>query len=50
MKVSEFIKATVDDELSEICASLISQIGKMKRIQQSWQSKLSFLEFYNAKR
>ncbi|EPT02744.1 hypothetical protein FOMPIDRAFT_1059030 [Fomitopsis schrenkii] len=39
-----------DDVLTETCASLIAQIGKMKRVGFGWEDKAAFLEFYNSKK
>lgn len=39
-----------EDQLSEACAALIAQIGKMKRVSMGWEDKISFLEFYRGKR
>ncbi|KAI0082591.1 hypothetical protein K474DRAFT_1585839 [Panus rudis PR-1116 ss-1] len=39
-----------DDPLSEICAALISQIGKFKRTGMAWEDKAAFLQFYIEKR
>ena len=39
-----------DDVLSEACAALIAQIGKMKRVGLGWEDKAAFLEFYKDKR
>ncbi|GJE84450.1 hypothetical protein PsYK624_005260 [Phanerochaete sordida] len=39
-----------DDVLSEACAALIAQIGKMKRVGLGWEDKVAFLEFYKGKR
>ncbi|KAG8793756.1 hypothetical protein FRC16_010834 [Serendipita sp. 398] len=36
--------------LSEACAILISQLGKLKRTGQGWEEKTSFLSFYYSKR
>ncbi|KZT12802.1 uncharacterized protein LAESUDRAFT_733399 [Laetiporus sulphureus 93-53] len=48
---SDFLTGNkVEDELTEVCASLIAQIGKMKRIGLGWEDKAAFLEFYNHKR
>ncbi|KAF9469103.1 hypothetical protein BDZ94DRAFT_1245371 [Collybia nuda] len=35
-----------EDQLTEACATLISQIGKIKRTGMGWEEKASFLEFY----
>lgn len=37
------------DALTEASATLISQVGKMKRTGLGWEDKASFLEFYNHK-
>ncbi|KAF8974211.1 hypothetical protein BDZ97DRAFT_1911419 [Flammula alnicola] len=37
------------DELSETCAALIAQMGKMKRTGMGWEDKSNFLEFYRGK-
>ncbi|KZS97783.1 hypothetical protein SISNIDRAFT_546835 [Sistotremastrum niveocremeum HHB9708] len=42
---SEFLTSS-GDQASEACAVLISQIGKLKRVSQGWEDKISFLEFY----
>ncbi|KAI0921305.1 hypothetical protein AcW1_004674 [Taiwanofungus camphoratus] len=48
---SEFITADKSkDPLSEACASLIAQIGKMKRVGLGWEDKVAFLEFYRGKK
>lgn len=38
-----------DDQLSEACAILIAQMGKMKRIGMGWEDKSLFLDFYKSK-
>lgn len=35
--------------LSEACAALIAQIGKMKRTGMGWEDKVAFLDFYRSK-
>lgn len=35
-----------DDQLSETCAILIAQMGKMKRTGLGWEDKSSLLELY----
>ena len=35
--------------LTECCASLIAQIGKMKRVGLGWEDKVAFMEFYKGK-
>lgn len=35
-----------EDQLTEACAVLIAQIGKMKRTGMGWEDKASFLDFY----
>ncbi|KAF8076287.1 hypothetical protein FPV67DRAFT_1407725 [Lyophyllum atratum] len=49
--VSEIITdfADNDDQLAEMCATLIAQIGKMKRTGMGWEDKTAFLEFYRGK-
>lgn len=39
-----------EDQLSEACANLIAQLGKMKRTGMGWEDKASFLQFYEGKR
>ena len=50
--VSEIIKDSnpADDQLAEVCATLIAQIGKMKRTGMGWEDKVGFLKFYREKR
>ncbi|KAG5637843.1 hypothetical protein H0H81_003048 [Sphagnurus paluster] len=50
--VSEIITDATfnDDQLAEVCAALVAQIGKMKRTGMGWEDKASFLEFYRGKR
>lgn len=38
-----------DDQLSETCATLIAQMGKLKRTGLGWEDKSNFLEFYRGK-
>ena len=38
-----------DDQLSEVCAALIAQLGKLKRIGMGWEDKRLFLDFYKSK-
>lgn len=38
------------DFVTEACAMLIAQLGKMKRVGAGWEDKLAFLDFYGAKR
>lgn len=40
----------VDNELTEACAALIAQLGKMKRVGMGWEDKAAFLELYRQKR
>ncbi|TFY59808.1 hypothetical protein EVJ58_g5549 [Rhodofomes roseus] len=48
---SEFLaEGKHDDYLTEACASLIAQIGKMKRVGFGWEDKIAFLEFYKSKK
>ncbi|PCH41265.1 hypothetical protein WOLCODRAFT_24616 [Wolfiporia cocos MD-104 SS10] len=46
---SEFLSGG-EDPVSEACASLIAQIGKMKRIGLGWEDKIAFLDFYKSKK
>lgn len=39
-----------DDQLSEACAILIAQLGKLKRTGMGWEDKHSFLQFYKSKK
>ncbi|TDL29401.1 hypothetical protein BD410DRAFT_758222 [Rickenella mellea] len=50
--VSDVIKDTLttDDVLSEVCATLISNAGRMKRLGLRWEDKAKFLEFYATKK
>ncbi|KAJ3475054.1 hypothetical protein NLI96_g12090 [Meripilus lineatus] len=49
--ISEFLtNDKCDDTLSEVCASLMAQIGKVKRVGMGWEDKASFLDFYKVKR
>ncbi|KAH9482933.1 hypothetical protein JR316_0005033 [Psilocybe cubensis] len=38
-----------EDQLSETCAHLISQMGKLKRMGLGWEEKYHFLDFYKGK-
>lgn len=47
---NEFISGHVgEDQLAESCASLIAQMGKMKRTGMGWEDKATFLELYRGK-
>ena len=47
---SEVVSGDVgEDTLSAICASLISQLGKLKKMSLSWEDKVSFLGLYRKK-
>jgi hypothetical protein len=37
------------DTVAEVSATLIAQVGKMKRIGLGWEDKASFLDFYGRK-
>ncbi|KAH7916202.1 hypothetical protein BJ138DRAFT_1053487, partial [Hygrophoropsis aurantiaca] len=39
-----------DDVLSEVCAVLIAQIGKMKKVGLGWEDKVAFLKFYRGRK
>ncbi|KAH9940576.1 hypothetical protein B0H21DRAFT_878319 [Amylocystis lapponica] len=47
---SEFISAENKDLLSESCAALITQTGRMKRLGMGWEDKVAFLEFYKGRK
>ena len=47
---SEYSSGGVDDVLSETCAALIAQVGKMKRVGMGWEDKAAFLDFYKGKK
>lgn len=48
---SEFVTGIQNsDLLTEACAALIAQIGKMKRVGLGWEDKVAFLEFYKGKK
>ena len=36
--------------LTEACAMLTAQVGKLKRTGQGWEEKTSFLSFYDSKK
>ncbi|KAK1236736.1 hypothetical protein PQX77_000092 [Marasmius sp. AFHP31] len=38
------------DLLTESCATLIAQLGKLKRMSMGWEDKARFLDFYRGKR
>ncbi|KAF5370000.1 hypothetical protein D9758_001143 [Tetrapyrgos nigripes] len=38
------------DQLTEACASLIAQTGKLKRMTMGWEDKARFIEFYRGRR
>lgn len=47
---SEVVSGDVgEDTLSAVCASLISQLGKLKKMSLSWEDKVSFLGLYRKK-
>ena len=49
--VSEVVSnPNTEPVLSEACAVLIAQIGKMKRTGMGWEDKVAFLDFYREKR
>lgn len=37
------------DDLTEACAVIIAQLGKMRMTGQAWEDKFAFLEFYRGK-
>ncbi|KAJ7591164.1 hypothetical protein C8J56DRAFT_934846 [Mycena floridula] len=48
--VSDVVTESGNDQLAEVCATLIAQLGKMKRMGLGWEEKASFLDLYRAKR
>lgn len=51
--VSEVIsggEADSQDHLSAVCAALVTQVGKLKRMTMGWEDKRGFLELYREKR
>lgn len=51
--VSEVISggdADSQDHLSTVCAALLTQVGKLKRMTMGWEDKRGFLELYREKR
>ncbi|SJL01948.1 uncharacterized protein ARMOST_05272 [Armillaria ostoyae] len=47
---SDVLGGSYNDQLSEACAALIAQLGKMKRTGMGWEDKANFLEFYWGRR
>ncbi|KAK0230821.1 hypothetical protein IW262DRAFT_1340683 [Armillaria fumosa] len=47
---SDVLIGSYNDQLSEACAVLIAQLGKMKRTGMGWEDKANFLEFYWGRR
>ncbi|KAK0490979.1 hypothetical protein IW261DRAFT_1388495 [Armillaria novae-zelandiae] len=47
---SDVLIGSYSDQLSEACAVLIAQLGKMKRTGMGWEDKVNFLEFYWGRR
>ncbi|KAK0468316.1 uncharacterized protein EV420DRAFT_1503801 [Desarmillaria tabescens] len=47
---SDVLTGSYNDQLSEACAVLIAQLGKMKRTGMGWEDKANFLEFYWGRR
>lgn len=39
-----------EDALTEVCAALVAQLGKVKRTGMGWEDKVEFLEFYRRNR
>ncbi len=47
---SEVVSSDVgDDTLSAACSGLISQLGKMKKMNLSWEDKVPFMKLYREK-
>jgi len=47
---SEVIHQPTIDELSEACAFLVAQIGRLKRVQKGWEDKAKLLQLYKSRR
>lgn len=48
---SEYLAGVqTDDPLTEVCAALMAQVGKIKRTGMGWEDKVEFLEFYKRSR
>lgn len=48
--VSEVVPEPTVDTLSEICASLMARVGKMKQVRFGWEDKIDFLNVYRSRR
>lgn len=48
--LSDFLTNLPVDPLSEVCAALVAQTGKLKRVGMGWEDKAAFFEFYRAKK
>ncbi|OCH84179.1 hypothetical protein OBBRIDRAFT_786495 [Obba rivulosa] len=48
--LSEFLTEENDEPLAELCALLIAQLGKMKKLGLGWEDKAAFLELYKTKK
>jgi hypothetical protein len=47
---SEVVSSDVgDDTLTAACSGLISQLGKMKKVNLGWEDKVLFLKLYREK-
>jgi hypothetical protein len=46
---SDYVTSDVVDELAEVSAALIGNLGKIKRTGQGWEDKAAFLAFYRKK-
>jgi hypothetical protein len=47
---SEVVSSDVgDDTLTAVCTSLISQLGKLKKVNMGWEDKVHFLKLYREK-
>ncbi|EJU06436.1 hypothetical protein DACRYDRAFT_113146 [Dacryopinax primogenitus] len=47
--VSQYVTPGMRDPLSECCAALIAQVGRMRRTGMGWEDKVGFLEFYRGR-
>ncbi|KAK7470753.1 hypothetical protein VKT23_002172 [Stygiomarasmius scandens] len=47
---SEVLGESSKMDLTEACASLIAQVGKLKRMTLGWEDKSRFIEFYRGRR
>lgn len=48
--VSEVISESAVDTLSQVCATLMARMGKMKQVHFGWEDKVAFLDVYRSRR